>query len=102
MSEPHVLAEIKDDIGWLTLNRPEALNALSFEMTELLIKHTAEFEKESKVRCVVIRGAGTHFMAGGDIKGFHKSLTENKAAHLAGFAVRVVEAHQLIYQIRRT
>ena len=27
---------------------------------------------------MVIRGAGTHFMAGGDIKGFHKSLTENK------------------------
>src|SRR5215208_4419964 len=101
MSAPHVLAEIKDGIGWLTLNRPESLNALSFEMTDLLIKHTAEFEKDAKVRCVVIRGAGTHFMAGGDIKGFHKSLTENKAAHLAGFEMRVVKAHQTIYQIRR-
>ena len=80
MSAPHVLAEVKDGIGWLTLNRPESLNALSFEMTDLLIKHTAEFEKDAKVRCVVIRGAGTHFMAGGDIKGFHKSLTENKAS----------------------
>ena len=96
-----VLAEVKDGIGWLTLNRPESLNALSFEMTDLLIKHTAEFEKDAKVRCVVIRGAGTHFMAGGDIKGFHKSLTENKAAHLAGFEMRVVKAHQTIYQIRR-
>jgi 2-(1,2-epoxy-1,2-dihydrophenyl)acetyl-CoA isomerase len=101
MSAPHVLAEVKDGIGWLTLNRPESLNALSFEMTDLLIKHTAEFEKDAKVRCVVIRGAGTHFMAGGDIKGFHKSLTENKAAHLAGFEMRVVKAHQTIYQIRR-
>ena len=88
MSAPHVLAEVKDGVGWLTLNRPESLNALSFEMTDLLIKHTAEFEKDAKVRCVVIRGAGTHFMAGGDIKGFHKSLTENKAAHLAGFCMR--------------
>jgi 2-(1,2-epoxy-1,2-dihydrophenyl)acetyl-CoA isomerase len=101
MSAPHVLAEVKDGIGWLTLNRPESLNALSFEMTDLLIRHTAEFEKDPKVRCVVIRGAGTHFMAGGDIKGFHKSLTENKAQHLAGFEMRVVKAHQMIYQIRR-
>ncbi|SKA21046.1 2-(1,2-epoxy-1,2-dihydrophenyl)acetyl-CoA isomerase [Enhydrobacter aerosaccus] len=101
MSAPHVLAEVKDGIGWLTLNRPESLNALSFEMTDLLIKHTAEFEKDPAVRCVVIRGAGTHFMAGGDIKGFHKSLTENKAVHLAGFEMRVVKAHQTIYQIRR-
>ncbi len=78
MSAPHVLAEIKDGIGWLTLNRPDSLNALSFEMTDLLIKHTAEFEKDATVRCVVIRGAGTHFMAGGDIKGFHKSLVEEQ------------------------
>jgi len=93
---PHVLAEVKDGIGWLTLNRPESLNALSFEMTDLLIRHTAEFEKDAKVRCVVIRGAGTHFMAGGDIRGFHKSLTGEKEAHLAGFEMRVVKAHQAI------
>ena len=58
MSAPHVLAEVKDGIGWLTLNRPESLNALSFEMTDLLIKHTAAFEKDPAVRCVVVRGAG--------------------------------------------
>ncbi|MFZ5779497.1 MAG: enoyl-CoA hydratase/isomerase family protein [Pseudomonadota bacterium] len=101
MSAPHVLAEVKDGIGWLTLNRPDSLNALSFEMTDLLIRYTAEFEKDPAVRCVVVRGAGTHFMAGGDIKGFHKSLTENRAQHLAGFEMRVVKAHQTIYQIRR-
>ena len=49
MSAPHVLAEVKDGIGWLTLNRPESMNALSFEMTDILIKHTAEFEKDAKV-----------------------------------------------------
>ena len=101
MSAPHATAEIKDGIGWLTLNRPESLNALTAEMTDLLIKYTAEFEKDPAVRCVVIRGAGTHFMAGGDIKGFHKALSENKAAHLAAFEMRVVRVHQAIYQIRR-
>ena len=101
MSAPHVLAEVKDGIGWLTLNRPEQLNALSMEMRDLLIEHSAAFEKDPKVRCVVIRGAGTHFMAGGDIRGFHKSLTTEREAHLAGFEMRVVKAHQAIYQIRR-
>ena len=101
MSAPHVLAEVKDGIGWMTLNRPESLNALSMEMRDLLIEHSAKFEKDPAVRCVVIRGAGTHFMAGGDIRGFHKSLTEDKEAHLAGFEMRVVKAHQAIYQIRR-
>ena len=101
MSAPHVLAEVKDGIGWLTLNRPEQLNALSMEMRDLLIEHSAKFEKDPAVRCVVIRGAGTHFMAGGDIRGFHKSLTAEKETHLAGFEMRVVRAHQLIYQIRR-
>ncbi len=101
MSAPHVLAEIRDGIGWLTLNRPEQLNALSMEMRDLLIEHSAKFEKDPAVRCVVIRGAGTHFMAGGDIRGFHKSLTTDKEAHLAGFEMRVVKAHQAIYQIRR-
>ncbi|WP_020695115.1 enoyl-CoA hydratase/isomerase family protein [Reyranella massiliensis] len=101
MSAPHVLAEVKDGIGWLTLNRPDSLNALSMEMRDLLVEHSASFEKDPKVRCVVIRGAGTHFMAGGDIRGFHKSLTTEREAHLAGFEMRVVKAHQAVYQIRR-
>jgi 2-(1,2-epoxy-1,2-dihydrophenyl)acetyl-CoA isomerase len=101
MPAPHATAEVKDGIGWLTLNRPEVLNALSMEMRDLLIEHSANFEKDPAVRCVVIRGAGTHFMAGGDIRGFHKSLTSEREAHLAGFEMRVIKAHQAIYQLRR-
>jgi len=82
MSAPHATAEIKDGIGWLTLNRREALNALSMEMRNLLIEHSAKFERDPAVRSVVIRGAGTHLMAGGDIRGFHESLTTDHEAHL--------------------
>lgn len=101
MEAPHVLVDIKDGVGTLTLNRPAVLNALSAQMTELLIEHTARLEKDPVVRCVLIQGAGTHFMAGGDIKGFHRSLTEERDKHLANFEMRVVKAHQLIYQLRR-
>jgi len=89
MAEPHVLAEVKGGIGWLTLNRPEQLNALSMEMRELLIEHTARFEKDPKVRCVVIRGSGTHFMAGGDIKGFHDTVLGGGALPLTLLERRV-------------
>lgn len=101
MAEQHVLTEVKDGIGTITFNRPEALNALSPEMGDGLIAATARFEHDASVRCVVIRGAGDNFMAGGDVKGFYKALTENRAAHLANFEMRVVKAHQTIYQLRR-
>ena len=101
MSDRHLLAEVKDGIGTITFNRPESLNALSTQMTDELIEATARFERDAAVRCVVIRGAGEHFMAGGDIKGFHKSLTEDREGHLARLEMRVVKAHQTIYQLRR-
>ncbi|HZB94226.1 MAG TPA: enoyl-CoA hydratase [Stellaceae bacterium] len=100
MTEP-VLSEVKDGIGSITVNRPEALNALTPEMTEGLIEATGRFERDPAVRCVVLRGAGEHFMAGGDIKGFLKSLEEDRAGHVARLEMRVVKAHQTIYHLRR-
>ena len=97
----HILSEVKDGIGTITLNRPEVLNALSSEMGDGLIAATARFERDPAVRCVLIRGAGEHFMAGGDVKGFHKSLTEDRAGHVARLEMRVIKAHQTIYQLRR-
>jgi 2-(1,2-epoxy-1,2-dihydrophenyl)acetyl-CoA isomerase len=97
----HVLSEVKDGIGSVTLNRPGALNALTPEMTDGLIEATGRFERDDAVRAVVIQGAGEHFMAGGDIKGFHKSLSEDRAGHVARLEMRVVKAHQTIYHLRR-
>ncbi len=97
----HVLTEIKDGIGSIVFNRPEALNALSPEMTDGLIEATGRFERDPAVRCVVIRGAGDHFMAGGDIKGFKKSLSEDREGHVARLEMRVVKVHQAIYHLRR-
>lgn len=101
MTDQHLLVEVNDGIGTITFNRPAALNALSGQMTDELIEATSRFERDAAVRCVVIRGAGEHFMAGGDIKGFHKSLTEDREGHLARLEMRVVKAHQTIYQLRR-
>ena len=52
----------------LTLNRPEARNALSMAMVHELRTALAAAEAQGDVRVVVLRGAGGHFCAGGDLK----------------------------------
>jgi 2-(1,2-epoxy-1,2-dihydrophenyl)acetyl-CoA isomerase len=66
----HLLVEKSDGIARITFNRPEARNALSIEMRTALIDSMIAFGKDESVRCVVIQGAGDHFMAGGDVKNF--------------------------------
>ena len=61
-------------IATVTLNRPAALNALSPQMNLELSEVTSELELDESVRCVVIQGAGDHFMAGGDVKGFSEAM----------------------------
>jgi 2-(1,2-epoxy-1,2-dihydrophenyl)acetyl-CoA isomerase len=53
----------------LTLNRPEARNALSGPMLEALASALAAAEIDPEVRCILLTGAGGAFCAGGDVKG---------------------------------
>jgi len=70
-----VIVERKGDIAWLILNRPEKLNVISVEMATNLNRCTEELKNDSSIRCVILKGAGDHFMAGGDIDYF-KSLAD--------------------------
>lgn len=64
-----LLARQDGGVLTLTLNRPEARNALSGPMLEALSRQLAWAELERSVRCVVVTGAGKGFCAGGDVKG---------------------------------
>lgn len=63
-----LLYEKKDHIARITLNRPERLNAISFEMLELLSSRLTEAEQDDDVRVVVLTGAGRGFCSGLDLK----------------------------------
>jgi len=64
-----LLYEKKDDIGILTVNRPDKLNAISNELTSELSSLMDELEKDDKLRVLVITGAGDKaFVAGADIQ----------------------------------
>jgi 2-(1,2-epoxy-1,2-dihydrophenyl)acetyl-CoA isomerase len=59
----------RNGILWVTLNRPEKLNALSMPMFGELEALFRETRKDRSVRCVVITGAGRGFCAGADFSG---------------------------------
>ncbi len=61
-----ILFEIKDSIGFITLNRPDKLNSFNREMA-LLMQDALDKCKDKAVRCVYITGAGKGFSAGQDL-----------------------------------
>lgn len=69
-----VLLNVRGAIATLTLNRPQAMNALGLEMAQAFLARTQELQKAEGVKVVVVTGAGDHFMAGGDIKEFHAMI----------------------------
>lgn len=64
-----LLVSLEDGVATITLNRPQARNAMSGAMNEAFAKTLADVEVDPAVKCVVITGAGKGFCAGGDVKG---------------------------------
>jgi len=96
-----VLLAVEDGVATLTLNRPAALNALDMEMRAALIGRLAEVEFDEAVRAVVIVGAGDHFMAGGDIKAFHRDLDRDLVYKKRRFLEGINAIHPYLFAIRR-
>jgi 2-(1,2-epoxy-1,2-dihydrophenyl)acetyl-CoA isomerase len=65
---PDLLEAIENGVAWLTLNRPERLNALSPEMTGGLTEALQRLATDREVGCIVITGAGRGWCSGGDVK----------------------------------
>ena len=63
----HILVEIEDGVGILTLNRPDKLNAMNRRLASELHDAVKAMDAEDNVGCIVITGAGRAFSAGGDI-----------------------------------
>lgn len=67
MSQP-LLIEHHDGVDWVTLNRPESLNALDPSMIDALNTYFHGLQRNRDVRVVVLKGAGANFCAGLDLK----------------------------------
>jgi 2-(1,2-epoxy-1,2-dihydrophenyl)acetyl-CoA isomerase len=66
--------ERKDSVATITLNRPDAFNALNLAMGRDLFHASIEVDEDPDVRCVVVTGTGKAFCAGGDVKDFVENL----------------------------
>ncbi len=73
MSYETVIFELDAGVATLTMNRPQAANALSLTMAKELADLAIRCDEDPGIRAVVITGAGRFFSAGGDISGFHEA-----------------------------
>lgn len=81
---PDVVTEIRGRVGFITLNRPRALNALSLPMIRALLAHLLAWREDERVQAVAIRGSNKEgpfgaFCAGGDIRFFHQAVLAGNA-----------------------
>ena len=66
--EQPLLIDERDGVAWLTMNRPERLNALNVGLTNALRNYFQALEDRADIRVVVLRGAGRVYCAGLDLK----------------------------------
>ena len=89
-----LLLERADRVATLTLNRPQALNALSPQMVEEFHSALEEVEGDASLRALVVRGAGRAFCAGADLTFFETAFDDRPA--LSAYLTRFNEAlHRL-------
>lgn len=91
MAMQDMMVAVDGAVATLTLNRPDALNALSTDMLRVGLDALRRFADDDAVRVVVVTGAGRAFSAGGDVEkmqmlqdgsiGFHETLSDQVLAH---------------------
>jgi 2-(1,2-epoxy-1,2-dihydrophenyl)acetyl-CoA isomerase len=100
MNDP-VLLSRDGPVATLTLNRPDVLNVLDAALAEALVAHTAAIAADDSLRVVVLRGAGRHFMAGGDIRTFGESLADPPGERERAFRELIGRLHPAIENLHR-
>ncbi len=91
--------EVKGNIGWITLNRPEAMNALNPTVVAQLDQCFSEAEKNEAVEAIVFQGAGKAFVAGADIRYFVQKIKADKISDIYDFTSK---GHALLLKIENS
>lgn len=81
----YVDLEIRDNIGIILINRPEALNAINEEVIRQLDERFIQAHNNSEVKAIILKGAGKAFIAGADIQYFIKKIEQNRIEDICTF-----------------
>ena len=98
MSNETILFDIDHNVTTITLNRPDAMNGLTIQMTEELVHALIRCRVDPDVRAVIVKGAGRAFCAGGDVKAFGESL---RADPLTPMRTLAMHLHASVAEMRR-
>ena len=90
---------VKDNIAYITLNRPEAMNALNETVVAQLDERFTEAQKNPAVDAIVFQGAGKAFVAGADIRYFVKNIKADKIPDIVEFTRK---GHELFLRIENS
>lgn len=93
--------DVPTGVATLTLNRPEVFNVLDNSLGAHLRDALSEVASSNDVRAVVLQGAGSHFMAGGDLKHFYAALDKAPTERRQWFEQLIESAHESIILIQR-
>ena len=84
----------------IVLNQPEAMNAVGPEMASELAGAALELGRDDAVRCVIVTGAGRHFMAGGDVRYFAELLPLPAAERDAKLSALITDVGDAVAALR--
>jgi 2-(1,2-epoxy-1,2-dihydrophenyl)acetyl-CoA isomerase len=96
-----VQIEVDGRIGTLTLNRPEALNAMSPELIGELTTSAAWLADRAPIRALIVTGAGRAFCSGGDVNWFKRGVTDEGIDLPSEVRRGAEQLHNAIVDIRR-
>lgn len=96
-----VILERRDAVLEIVLNRPEILNAANRELIAQLAEATTEAASDAGARAVLLRGAGTHFCVGGDIRMFGELVALSPEARRRALFEIVDALHPTLLALRR-
>ncbi len=95
----YVDLEIKGNIAYITINRPEAMNALNPAVVDQLAREFDQAEKDPSVNGIVIQAAGKEFVAGADIGFFVKNMKNDNFKAIYEFTR---QGHELLKRIEES
>src|SRR5271166_3278917 len=75
-----IILERKEGIGYLTLNRPDRANTISFQLMREVVSAMDDVEADSEYRVVILTGAGKHFCGGADLRDFAERARERASS----------------------
>ena len=95
--------DVRDAVCSVVFNRPKSLNAINSDLVAALAEVFGKIAADETIRCVVLHGAGDHFMAGGDVKSFKETLDTHpdEAAMRAHFTGLLDDVHDVVIAMRK-